>query len=181
MPYASQELYGANSPFNPMLGRNFKVHMNHGQLISPCLGHIGSGVSSKAAFVSIIHTYIRRILEPKLGGHNLDFDGTILAKPIITGLVTEFMILQTLCPDIVHVDIDGRLALGSAVAFVVVETGFDEFGKVIPVPSLVRFLHPAILEVVPFAWSVLGIGIVVEISPANWVAKVAKEYVLWRM
>ena len=91
------------------------------------------------------------------------------------------MILQTLGPNIVHVDIDGRLALGSAVAFVVVEARPDEFGKVIPVPRFVGLFHPAILEIVPFAWSVLGIGIVVEISPTNWIVKVAKEYILWLM
>mmetsp|Transcript_1526 Transcript_1526/g.3341 ORF Transcript_1526/g.3341 Transcript_1526/m.3341 type:complete len:242 (+) Transcript_1526:1443-2168(+) len=111
---------GVLLPLDPMLRGNLEVNVNDRQLITPCLRNIRSWMTTEGTLIRVVVANIRRILQSQFRRHNLHLDRAVFTQAVITRLMSEFMVLQTLGPHIIHIDINGRLLLRSAIALVVV-------------------------------------------------------------
>lgn len=100
-------LCGILLPFDPMLRGNLEVDVNDWQLISPCLWDISSRMTTEGTLIGIIIANIRGILQSQFRRHNPHLNSAVFTQAVITWLMAEFMVLQTLGPHIIHIDING--------------------------------------------------------------------------
>ena len=132
-----------------MLGWDLDVDVQDRQLISPLLGHVGTGTLDLIVDGGIAESTLEFAIvhKPKLVGQNLFFHFGMSDAPFAL-FASDLMILKALRGGLIKAHVDGRLPrrLVVVIAHVLLQIRLDVLVKLIPVIGLVHLLT---LEVGP--------------------------------